>query len=44
VPDETVPNGTVAQVMEDGYTIGERVLRPAKVGSPEAVQRPGAKA
>ena len=40
VPDETVPNGTVAQVMEDGYTIGERVLRPAKVG----VSRGGPKA
>ena len=40
VPDETFPNGTVAQVMEDGYTIGERVLRPAKVG----VSRGGPKA
>ena len=32
IPDESVPTGTVKQVMEDGYTIGERVLRPAKVG------------
>jgi molecular chaperone GrpE len=32
VPDETVPNGTVVKVLEDGYTIGDRVLRPAKVG------------
>ncbi|GLI94328.1 nucleotide exchange factor GrpE [Methylocystis echinoides] len=32
IPDETKPAGTVAQVMEQGYTIGERVLRPAKVG------------
>jgi molecular chaperone GrpE len=32
VPGETAPNGTVVQVMEDGYTIGDRVLRPAKVG------------
>jgi molecular chaperone GrpE len=32
VPDESVPAGTVAQVVEGGYTIGERVLRPAKVG------------
>jgi molecular chaperone GrpE len=32
VPDETVPAGTVAQVIESGYTIGDRVLRPAKVG------------
>jgi molecular chaperone GrpE len=32
VPDETAPNATVVQVVEDGYTIGDRVLRPAKVG------------
>ncbi len=32
VPDETVPHGTVVQVIEDGYAIGDRVLRPAKVG------------
>ena len=32
IPDETVPNGTVMQVVETGYSIGERVLRPAKVG------------
>jgi molecular chaperone GrpE len=32
VPDESVPAGTVVQVVEDGYMIGERVLRPAKVG------------
>lgn len=31
-PDPSVPSGTVVQVMEDGYAIGERVLRPAKVG------------
>ncbi|ACK51719.1 GrpE protein [Methylocella silvestris BL2] len=31
-PDESVPNGTVTQVIEPGYVIGERVLRPAKVG------------
>jgi len=40
VPDESVPNGTVVKVIEDGYTIGERVLRPAKVG----ISRGGAKA
>jgi molecular chaperone GrpE len=40
VPDPTVPNGTVAQVVEDGYSIGERCLRPAKVG----VARGGPKA
>jgi molecular chaperone GrpE len=32
IPDESQPAGTVAQVMEQGYTIGDRVLRPAKVG------------
>lgn len=32
VPDETAPTGTVIKVIEDGYKIGERVLRPAKVG------------
>ncbi len=32
IPDEGVPTGTVLQVMETGYAIGERVLRPAKVG------------
>ncbi len=32
VPDDTVPNGTVVKVVDDGYTIGDRVLRPAKVG------------
>ena len=32
MPDESVPNGTVTQVVETGYAIGERVLRPAKVG------------
>jgi molecular chaperone GrpE len=32
IPDESLPNGTVVQVVEDGYAIGDRVLRPAKVG------------
>jgi molecular chaperone GrpE len=32
VPDETVPPGTVVQVVQAGYTIGDRVLRPAMVG------------
>jgi molecular chaperone GrpE len=40
VPDESVPNGTVVQVIEDGYAIGDRVLRPAKVG----ISRGGPKA
>ncbi|MBR1216777.1 nucleotide exchange factor GrpE [Bradyrhizobium sp. U87765 SZCCT0131] len=32
VPDPSVPAGTVVQVVQAGYTIGERVLRPALVG------------
>jgi molecular chaperone GrpE len=32
VPDTSVPPGTVVQVLQDGFTIGERILRPALVG------------
>ena len=32
VPNPDVVNGTVVQVVEAGFTIGDRVLRPAKVG------------
>jgi len=32
VPDPSVVAGTVVQVVQDGYKIGERVLRPALVG------------
>ncbi|CAN1486123.1 GrpE Molecular chaperone GrpE (heat shock protein) [Rhabdaerophilaceae bacterium] len=32
IPDESVASGTVMQVVQVGYTIGERVLRPAMVG------------
>ena len=32
VPNTEVPNNTVVQVVQAGYTIGERVLRPAMVG------------
>lgn len=32
VPDPSVPAGTVVQVVQTGYGIGERVLRPAMVG------------
>lgn len=31
-PDPSVPSGTVVQVMQDGYMIGDRILRPAMVG------------
>ncbi|MBO0733807.1 MAG: nucleotide exchange factor GrpE [Methylocapsa sp.] len=40
VADDRAPNGTVVQVVEEGYAIGDRVLRPAKVG----VSRCGSKA
>jgi molecular chaperone GrpE len=39
VEDASVPSGSVVQVMQAGYTIGERVLRPALV----AVSKGGAK-
>ncbi len=32
VADESLPAGAVAQVMQSGWKIGERVLRPALVG------------
>jgi molecular chaperone GrpE len=40
VPDETAPAGAVSQVVQSGWTIGDRVLRPAMVG----VSKGGAKA
>jgi molecular chaperone GrpE len=39
VPDSSVPAGTVVQVVQGGYTIADRVLRPAMV----AVSKGGAK-
>jgi len=32
VPDPSVPAGTIVQVVQAGYLIGDRVLRPALVG------------
>ena len=32
VPDPTVPAGTVVEVVQEGYQIGDRVLRAALVG------------
>jgi molecular chaperone GrpE len=32
VPNPNVPNNTVIQVVQAGFTIGDRVLRPAMVG------------
>lgn len=40
VPNPDVPNNTVVQVVQTGYVIGDRVLRPAMVG----VSRGGPKA
>ena len=41
-PDETLPSGTVTKVVQSGWTIGDRVLRPAMVGvskgGPKAVK------
>lgn len=42
VPDDATPNGTIVQVVEDGYAIGDRVLRPAKVGVSRGGQKPAA--
>ena len=36
VPDASAPPGTVVQVMQAGYVIGERCLRPALVGVAKA--------
>jgi len=40
VPDPSVPSGTVVQVVQPGYVIAERILRPALV----AVSKGGPKA
>ena len=46
VQDPTLPPGTVAQVVQAGYMIGDRMLRPALVavarGGPKAVPDPTA--
>lgn len=46
VPDPTLPPGTVSKVVEPGYSIGTRPLRPAKVGiaasaRPQGMPLPG---
>jgi molecular chaperone GrpE len=40
VPDPEIPSGTVAQVIQAGYTIGDRVLRPARVGVSKGGPKP----
>ena len=32
LPNPDIPNNTIVQVVQDGYVIGNRVLRPAMVG------------
>jgi molecular chaperone GrpE len=46
VPDPALPNGTVAQLIQSGYMIGDRMLRPALVAvaksPPKAASEPTA--
>jgi molecular chaperone GrpE len=45
VPDPALPSGTVVQVVQAGYKIGERILRPAMVavskGGPKSANADG---
>jgi molecular chaperone GrpE len=40
LPDPSQPAGTVAQVVQNGYMIGERMLRPALVGVAKGGPKP----
>jgi molecular chaperone GrpE len=40
LPDPSQPAGTVAQVVQSGYMIGERMLRPALVGVAKGGPKP----
>ena len=42
IPNAEVPNGTVLQVVQSGYVIGDRVLRPALVGVAKGGPKPAA--
>jgi len=42
LPDSSVAPGTVVQVMQAGYVIGDRLLRPAMVGVAKAGEAPPA--
>ncbi len=42
VPNAEVPTGTVVQVLQDGFAIGGRVLRPALVGVAKGGPKPAA--
>lgn len=43
VPDPEAAAGTVVEVMQTGYAIGDRVLRPALVAVAKASEKPSAK-
>jgi molecular chaperone GrpE len=40
IPDETLPSGTVTKVVQTGWSIGDRVLRPAMVGVSKGGRKP----
>ena len=42
IPDDSKPSGTVVQVVQAGYVIGDRVLRPSMVGVSKAAPKPTA--
>ena len=44
VPNPDVPTGTVLQVVQTGYAIGDRVLRPALVGVAKGGPKPSGNA
>lgn len=44
VPDSDLPNGSVAQVMQAGYRLHDRLLRPARVGVAKSAVPPAAAA
>lgn len=41
IPGSGQPNGTILQVVDTGYMIGERLLRPARVGVAKGEPKPG---
>ena len=41
IPDPNVPHGTVLQVVQPGYLLHERTLRPARVGIARGGPKPG---
>ncbi len=40
VPDENLPPGTIVQVLQAGFTIGDRILRPAMVAVAKGGPKP----